>query len=181
MGAIESTSSSNSVTTAVTGNVDDLEVQWKYGSVKIQFGKYDEITVTTNGNEVLIEENDGTLIVESNEEKPSNLALCVPEDMPIQKFVFNGGVGEAELVDVNSKFVEVYANVMDIKCSFSVVPESLLYKTGTGDACIVFPGTDSISITAPFGLGGRDIADRFIVTKDGPLHIEVSVGNLVVQ
>lgn len=181
MGTMESASSSNSVTTTVTGNVDDLEVQWKYGAVKIQFGEYDEITVTTNGEEVLIEENDGTLIVESNEERPSDLVICVPESLPIQRLVFNGGVGEAELVGVNSKSVEVYANVMDVKCSFSVVPERLLYKTGTGDASIVFPGTDSLVVTAPFGLGGRDIADRFIVKKESSLHIEVSVGNLVVQ
>ena len=49
------------------------------------------------------------------------------------------------------------------------------------DVSIQFPGTEPIPIQAPYGSGARDYSDRFIVTENVDIVIDVSAGNTTLR
>lgn len=165
----------------------------KISAVSIDIGKAD-LTVTVGGKgpvsiesagiTVASECTDGVLSVRTVSEATSRKAfvnISLPEGTATDTCSISLGVGSLTVRDLPFREGTFNCGVGDSSLAFAAVPEKLEIRSGSGDVSAVFPGTDEIRIRAPFGLGGRDYAERFIVDDTADILIDVSLGNTTLR
>lgn len=173
------------VTDLGEGPVSSVSVQLNAAGLAFAGSTDGKVSVRAEGVSVSAGCADGGLRVSGIEgQSPKNASVTVflPKDTVLDSLSVSVGVGAFSAEDLRCRKAEIGCNVGAVTLSFADMPETLQLKTGTGDVSVTFPGTEQITLKAPYGLGGRDFSDRFLVDDKAENYvIDVSVGNTTLR
>ena len=166
-----------------SADVRNISVLLSKSSLSIGVGETDKLTVSANGAVVAADLKEGGLTVEERETRgrDASVVILLPAGAEPESVTAALGVGSLTVTDLSCSSIDTSSNVGDVVMKLAAKPDSMKLSVGTGDVSITFPGTEPIEITAPFGLGNRDYAERFRVTDTAAIVIDVAVGNTVLR
>lgn len=167
------------------GPVVSFDAALKTAGLTIGFSEDGSVLVETENVKVTAENKNGAFTLREADGKGrtnASVLVLLPKDTALDSFACSLGAGslcvpEAPAADA----VTIDVLVGNVDMGLASVPETMSVKMGTGNVTLSFPGDGPVKIRAPYALGGREFAERFIVTDDAPVVIDVSVGNTVLR
>ena len=163
--------------------VRDLSITLSGTSLNVRPGETDALLLDTTDLEVETEFNGSRLTVSEKKtfRRSATMDIVLPEGFALNDFSAALGAGNLTATDFSCGSITISCNVGNVWLLLGNTPDKMDLNVGVGDASVTFPGEQQIRIQAPYGLGNRDYAERFIVTDDAQYKIDVSVGNTTLR
>lgn len=163
--------------------VRDLSIALNGTSLNVRTGETDALLINTVDAAVETEFDGSRLTVSERKtfRRSAAIDIVLPEGYTFDNFSAALGAGNMTASNFSCGNIMISCDVGNVRLLLRDAPDMLNLNIGVGDAEITFPGKHQISIKAPYGLGDRDYAERFIVTDDTQYVINVSVGNTTLR
>lgn len=173
----------------LSSSVNSIDIEWTSGNVTITGSDSDIVSVSSDNPDMHYLLKNGCLYVKftasrakkSNKIQRYNLIVSLPMSMSLHSFDLDLGLGELNMNLAKCSDIDIEVGVGNSLIKLASVPREMDIESGNGDMTLYFPENSLVTMTAPFGIGGRDISENIKIVKESDLEVEVGVGNLTIR